>query len=212
MLNKTVIHVLLFLSQIVSATYANVVLTTNTLLGTLPIQSWKTLRDKNVVKQNYDYSCGAASLATILGFYDQTVTEQHIIDAIDKKNGMLSFEDIATIAPKFGFEAQGVALSFRQLTRLKIPAIAYVKWRKKDHFTVIRGISDHYVWLGDPSWGNRTVSKSEFLELWQTRNDKELVGKILILYPRKQQTLNPSAFQLPLPSQLPYTFLLQRHL
>lgn len=40
-----------------------------------PIQSWKTLRDKNIVKQDLDYSCSAASLATLLTeFYGQSIT------------------------------------------------------------------------------------------------------------------------------------------
>ena len=46
------------------------------LKGTLSVQSWKTLRDAHVVKQDLDYSCGAASLATLLNeFYGQSATE-----------------------------------------------------------------------------------------------------------------------------------------
>ena len=30
----------------------------------IPIQSWKTLRDARIVKQDLDYSCSAALLAT----------------------------------------------------------------------------------------------------------------------------------------------------
>ena len=39
---------------------------TPTLAGTVAVESWKTLRDRRVVKQDLDYSCGAASLATLL--------------------------------------------------------------------------------------------------------------------------------------------------
>ena len=39
--------------------------------------SWRELKDKNVVKQNRDYSCGAASLCTLLKYYwGDNVTEQ----------------------------------------------------------------------------------------------------------------------------------------
>ena len=38
----------------------------------IPIKSWKTLRDTRIVKQDLDYSCGAASLVTLLNeFYGQ---------------------------------------------------------------------------------------------------------------------------------------------
>ena len=36
----------------------------------IPIQSWKTLRDARVVQQDFDYSCGAASLANLLSELD----------------------------------------------------------------------------------------------------------------------------------------------
>ena len=32
-------------------------------------QSWRERRDHNVIKQRYDYSCGAAALATLLRYY-----------------------------------------------------------------------------------------------------------------------------------------------
>lgn len=36
---------------------------------TNPTQSWLELRDENLTRQKYDYSCGAASLSTILTYY-----------------------------------------------------------------------------------------------------------------------------------------------
>ena len=42
--------------------------------------TWQAIQKKNVVKQNVDYSCGSASLATILTyFYDQPTTEAQVI-------------------------------------------------------------------------------------------------------------------------------------
>ncbi len=46
----------------------------------VPLRSMKDLRDKDLVKQRLDYSCGAAAVATILryGFGDE-VTERDIL-------------------------------------------------------------------------------------------------------------------------------------
>ena len=46
----------------------------------IPLKSMKDLRDQGLVKQRFDYSCGAAALATILryGFGDE-VTERDIL-------------------------------------------------------------------------------------------------------------------------------------
>ena len=57
------------------------------------------------------------------------------------------------------------------------------------HFSVLRGIDAHTVWLADPSLGNRTYSKAQFLEMWKTRADADnagLAGKFLAVLPAKE--------------------------
>lgn len=154
----------------------------------VPVKSWKTLRDARIVKQDLDYSCGAASLATLLNaHYRQNVTEQAILKAIDKGEGRASFEDMQRALPAFGFKAQGFAGSWEQLAKLKMPVIVYLKHRKDDHFSVLRGINEETVWLADPSLGSRTYSRQQFLEMWETRADdtdqSDLRGKFLAVLP-----------------------------
>lgn len=162
---------------------------TQSAVGQVRVKSWKTLRDTGIVKQDLDYSCGAASAATLLNsFYGQRVSEKAFLKAMGEEDGMASFEDMAKAMPKFGFKAQGFAASWEQLRQLKIPVIVYVKYRKDDHFSVLRGISGDTVWLADPSLGNRTFSKAQFLQMWQTRKDgkaPELAGKLLAVLPAK---------------------------
>jgi len=161
----------------------------------VPVRSWKTLRNARVVKQHLDYSCGAASLATLLNeFYGQSVTEQELLNAMENGESRASFEDMQKALLQFGFRAQGYAASFEQLTKLKAPVVVYLKHRKDDHFSVLRGINQNTVWLADPSLGNRTYSKEQFLEMWNTRDDKEnanLSGKFLAVFPN-QQGISPS--------------------
>lgn len=153
----------------------------------IPIQSWKTLRDARVVKQDLDYSCSAASLATLLNeFYGQSVTEEALLKVMDKDDLRASFDDMQRALPQFGFKAQGFAASYEQLMKLKAPVVVYLKHRKDDHFSVLRGIDENRVWLADPSLGNRTYSREQFLSMWQTRADKdnaELAGKFLAVLP-----------------------------
>lgn len=161
-------------------------LSTYSVSGFVPLKSWKTLRDERIVKQDLDYSCGAASLATLLNsYYGQNLTEEALLKAMDKGYGRASFEDMARALPQFGFRAQGFAASWEQLARLKMPVVVYVKHRKNDHFTVLRGISGDTVWLADPSLGNRTYSREQFLAMWQTRSgaDDGLAGKFLAVLP-----------------------------
>src|SRR5262245_8213021 len=49
----------------------------------IPLRSFKALRDSHVVRQAYDYSCGAAALATLLTYgIEDTVTEQEILQFV----------------------------------------------------------------------------------------------------------------------------------
>ncbi len=69
--------VLLLLGQ--SSQAANIGIGSGTRID-VPLKSMKDLRDEKLVKQRFDYSCGAAALATILryGFGDE-VTEREIL-------------------------------------------------------------------------------------------------------------------------------------
>ena len=169
-----------------------VLLTTPSASGTVAVQSWKTLRDAHIVKQDLDYSCGAASLATLLNaHYGQALTEEALLKAMDKQDGRANFEDMQRALPQFGFKAQGFAASFEQLAKLRMPVIVYLKHRSDDHFSVLRGISGDTgtVWLADPSLGNRSYSRAQFLEMWETRGDEaanaHLRGKFLAVLPAR---------------------------
>jgi predicted double-glycine peptidase len=162
-----------------------------TLNGEIPVKSWKSLRDDRVVKQSLDYSCGSASIATILTeFYNHPITEKRVLELIDQQDSA-SFRDMSEALKKIGFKGVGYAASFDQLTKLKIPVIVYLSYRKDDHFSVLRGIDQNTVWLADSSLGNRTYSKSQFKEMWETRSDEALAGKILAILP--VTTTTPSA-------------------
>ncbi len=166
---------------------APVLLTAETTSFHVPVRTWKSLRDDRIVKQDLDYSCGAAALATLLNeFYGQSVTEEKLLNAMDKADMRASFDDMQRVLPQFGFKAQGFAASYAQLSRLKMPVVVYLKHRKDDHFAVLRGISKDTVWLADPSLGNRTYSREQFLEMWETRQGLEssdLHGKLLAVFP-----------------------------
>lgn len=168
-----------------SAVASGALLVTHSAAGVVPVKSWKALRDHRVVKQDLDYSCGAASLATLLNEqYGQNLSEEQLLKAMDKGDGRASFADMSRALAQFGFKAQGFAATYEQLARLKMPVIVYVKHRKDDHFSVLRGIDGDTVWLADPSLGNRTYSRAQFEAMWNTR-DGELAGKFLAVLPAR---------------------------
>ena len=166
----------------------------NTIVGNMHIVAWKDMRDDKLEKQDEDFSCGSASVATILrSFYGLDVYEKDILDEVEKigDDGTASFSDLEQAVKKFGFKAIGLSVSFEKLKLIKIPAIVYLRYRGDDHFSVIRGISESgVVWLGDPSWDNRKFTEHQFRKMWETRDDEKLKGKILLIIPQDKSTAN----------------------
>ena len=100
----------------------------------------KELRDQYVVKQQLDYSCGAAALATIMKYYfGEKTTERELLDLLNirlknlteeeiarkKKNGF-SLLDLKFAANQKGYQAAGFRLTLDQLRQLSAPVIVFV--------------------------------------------------------------------------------------
>lgn len=159
------------------------------------VKSWIEFKNEHLIRQNYDYSCGSAALATLLNhYYDANVSEQMILASVFEAKGVtkeastlenqegnngLSFYDLSQYASSLGFKAIGIALGMEELKKLQIPVIVFVKIRKQEHFTVLKKMDERYAYLADPSFGNIRVSYSKFEEMFFQRNDEQNPGKIL---------------------------------
>jgi uncharacterized protein len=139
--------------------------------------SWRELQRRNVVMQKFDYSCGAAALATILQYYwNDPITEQKIIAALfailtveevkDRvKNGM-AISDLRRVSVEMGYLASIGTVSFDQLANSKVPLIVPLRIKEYDHFVVYRGLADGRVYLADPIRGNVRPTVPEFCGQW----------------------------------------------
>jgi predicted double-glycine peptidase len=137
------------------------------------------LRQKNVVIQQRDYSCGTASLATLLNYYlDTPVKEVDIIKTLlelNKKRGTLeqviqrkgfSMLDLKLYAENKGFKAVGFRLDFDELANLGFPALVPIIPDGFKHFVVFKGSDEKRVFLADPSFGNLIESIDQFKADW----------------------------------------------
>ena len=115
-----------------------------------PVRSMKDMRDQGLVKQRFDYSCGAAALATILRHgFGEKVTERQILvqlfDLLSDEEKKVSREkgfsllDLQRVARARGYKAQGFRLEPRYLSRLGGPVIVFIEPRGYKHFVVLRG-------------------------------------------------------------------------
>lgn len=136
----------------------------------------KEIRDRYVVKQELDYSCGAAALATLMiNYFGERTSERDILDLLNirlknlteeeisrKKRVGFSLLDLKYVAQKKGYQAAGFRLSLQQLTQIVSPVIVFVRPLGYHHFAVLRGISGDRVFLADPSRGNLSMSTAHF--------------------------------------------------
>ncbi len=139
------------------------------------VETLKERRLRQVVHQSVDFSCGAATVATILQYYyGQPVTEQDAIlgmfsvgnrDEIRQRG--FSLLDMKNFTEKLHYKAVGYKImEVDKLKELKVPVIALIDTQTYKHFVVIRKVTDDYVYLSDPSWGNRRMKLNDFEKVW----------------------------------------------
>ncbi len=135
--------------------------------------SIKELRFRGTVEQQYDFSCGAASVATLLRFhYDRPTTEGEVFSemwATGERETIMqvgfSLLDMKNFLRVHGYAADGFRISLDDLQEASIPAIALVIVDGYRHFVVIKGISDTEVLIGDSALGVRLVPRDQFEEI-----------------------------------------------
>jgi hypothetical protein len=123
--------------------------------------SWQALKWQGVVRQRYDFSCGAAAVATVLtSFYDRPTGEREVFDDMFRRGDVerikrqgFSLLDMRQFLRREGYQADGFRLTLEQLAAAGVPAIALKNWRGYLHFVVIAGITDREVLVADPARG-----------------------------------------------------------
>ena len=139
------------------------------------VETLKERRLRQVVHQSVDFSCGAATVATILRYYyGQPVTEQEAIlgmfsvgDRDKIRQWGFSLLDMKNFTEGLHYKAMGYKITdINKLKELNIPVIALIDTQRYKHFVVIRKVSDDYVYLSDPSWGNRRMKLNDFEKVW----------------------------------------------
>lgn len=157
--------------------FAPAPLSTGALRFAKPVASWKDIRERNVVMQQYDYSCGAAAMATLMRYYfGDPVTEREILKSIidglseeelkkREKEGF-SLLDLKQFAERRGYQAVGVRLELSALPKLRGPVLVYLELPDSKHFAILRGVRQDRVYLADPSRGNLRMPVFRFANQW----------------------------------------------
>ena len=152
----------------------------------------KDLRDRDVVKQRFDFSCGAAALATILRYgFAEDVTEGQILmelfdlpteaERSERRRTGFSLLDLRRVAQARGYNAEGFRLEPDQLPLLGGPVIVFIEPRGYKHFAVLRGVRGDRIHLADPSRGQVRMPVFRFREDWLQSDGR---GIIFVVEPK----------------------------
>jgi predicted double-glycine peptidase len=146
-------------------------------LFTVPAASMKEIRFQATLRQQFDFSCGSAAVATLLTHhYGQTVSEQFVFEQMFargdqqkiRKEGF-SLLDMKRFLAAQGYKADGFQLPLQKLVDAKLPAIVLVSEKGYHHFVVIKGVADGRILIGDPASGTRSLTRAAFEQVWTSK-------------------------------------------
>lgn len=165
------------------------------------VKSLQELRNQRVVRQNYEESCGASSVATLINLIDnQNLSELDLLKIMSEKElftDMLSFADLRAAAHKLGFDSKSYLITRDLLDDLlNIPLLVKIEDDPRfPHFVVIVNHKGSFIQVYDPSYGEYISLKREFYSVWDKHNKG---GYALIVLPKKEL----KEFKLNLPKAL----------
>jgi predicted double-glycine peptidase len=143
-----------------------------------PVRSLLEIRHEGVVIQQWDTSCGAAALATVLTYmFNDPVSERTVAQAMLRRTdpirvkvrGGFSLLDMKRLLDARGYSAIGYRdLSLDELLRMRTPIVP-IDEHGYAHFVVIRGRRDGAIEVADPAFGNRRIPVARFEEAWKGR-------------------------------------------
>lgn len=143
----------------------------------VPVTSFVERRFKTIYKQQYDFSCGSATLASLLTYhYDDVVDEQSVFGDMYKNGNQrviqkkgFSLLDMKLYLERRGYQADGYKINLDQLIVAEAPAITIINNKGYLHFVIIKGVNERDVLVGDPAVGLKTIPRDEFEEMWGKR-------------------------------------------
>lgn len=139
-----------------------------------PIISMRERRFMNLVEQKTDFSCGAASLATILNqAYRWNLSEEDVIQGmletanVEQVREMgFSMLDMKNYLESIGLRARGYRIEVQQLPQIRVPVIVLIDIDGYKHFVVMQRSTQEWVYVGDPVLGHKRMGLSEFAQGW----------------------------------------------
>jgi predicted double-glycine peptidase len=140
------------------------------------VRSLQEIRQEGVVIQQWDTSCGAAALATVLTYsLHDPVSERDVASGMlrmtepikVKHQGGFSLLDMKHFVGTRGLKGTGFQkMTLKELLALQMPIVPILQYGNP-HFIVVRDLDEYgRLNIADPGFGNRTMSVADFADVW----------------------------------------------
>jgi hypothetical protein len=149
-----------------------------------PVKSMKEMRQDKVIVQEWDLSCGAAVLSTLLVHeFGESLTERDVAIGMMDRKEYIDNPDIVRIREGFslldmqryvtglGYKGEGFGQMTLDDLMKRTPAIVPVSRHGYNHFILVRGMKGDRILVADPSFGTRTLRRDQFERMWKSLGD-----------------------------------------
>lgn len=136
--------------------------------------SWAEIPFRSVIRQQFDFSCGSAAVATLLTYhYGMRTPEVDSFKAMWAKGDQskirqlgFSMLDMKSYLQSRGLKAQGYRFTVAEIAKAGRPGIALIDLRGFKHFVVVKGVRGNRVLVGDSILGLTEYSAKDFGKMW----------------------------------------------
>ena len=143
----------------------------------VPVTSLKEARFRATVRQQYDFSCGSAAVATLLTYQygipvDEAEVFEHMYATGDQariRAEGFSLLDMRRYLASRGLSADGFQVPLDRLLEQGLPAIVLINDHGYRHFVVVRGLRQGRVLVADPARGTRAIPRRDFDRIWDSK-------------------------------------------
>jgi predicted double-glycine peptidase len=141
----------------------------------VPVQSFKELPFRTVIRQEFDNSCGSAAVATLLTYHFERPTTEHqafvaMWEAGDQERIQregFSLLEMKLFLENLGYKADGFKVTLEKVKSVGVPVIVLVETNGYKHFVVVKGVRNGRVMIGDPARGLLKMKEEKFMEVWK---------------------------------------------
>lgn len=157
-----------------------------------PVRSLLEMRRDHVVIQEWDLSCGAAALTTVLNYqFGDPVSEKEIATALVNRKEYIedprlvqirqgfSLLDIKRVAESRGYVGTGYGKMTVDDLVERAPVLVPIVANGYNHFVIFRGRMGNRVLVADPAFGNYTMRIDKFEHAWIDYADFGQVGFVI---------------------------------